>query len=138
MIDPELRERTLAPTAAMLRQFAGACLAASGALAARAAARGSVLWAVVFGAAALVGLVGLWTPRRMRTPFAIAMAIATPIGSIVSTVLLAIVYYGVFTPMAMVNRLIGRDALSRRRQDRPSHWTAKERPSDPAGYLRLS
>ena len=39
---------------------------------------------------------------------------AWPVGWVVSSLALGLLYYAVFTPVALVFRLIGRDALSRR------------------------
>ena len=41
------------------------------------------------------------------------MALTKPIGHVVGLVLLAVVYYGVMTPLALAFRLAGRDGLGR-------------------------
>ena len=49
---------------------------------------------------------------------------------IVSPVVLGLIYFAVFTPVALVMRLAGRDAMARRFEPaRPSYWL----PRDPPG-----
>jgi len=46
-------------------------------------------------------------------------------------------FYGVFTPVALVFRLIGRDALSRRRRpDLDSYWQPKPPAAGPRSYFK--
>jgi hypothetical protein len=141
MIDPELRATHPPPTATMLRQFAGLWLALFGSLAfAEFALRHrngyGALYALV-GAA--VGLVGLWRPLLIKGVFTVAMAVATPIGLIVSRVLLVVLFCVVFVPVAIVFRMMGRDALSRHpRRGLTTYWTPKAQPKDLKSYLRQS
>jgi hypothetical protein len=47
------------------------------------------------------------------------------------------IYYGVFTPVALAFRVVGRDALRLRpRPDLPTHWLPKPRVADAASYFR--
>jgi hypothetical protein len=63
------------------------------------------------------------------------MAIAMPIGWVVSKVLLGAVFYLVLTPIAVLFRLIKRDALARRlNPDAKSHWIEREQTTDPKRY----
>ena len=66
------------------------------------------------------------------------MVIAWPIGMVVATVLLAVIYYGLFTPVALIFRLTGRDKLERKLlPEATSYWKVRETPRTPASYLRL-
>lgn len=48
---------------------------------------------------------------------------------IVSPVVLGLIYFAVFTPVAVVMRLAGRDAMRRRFEPaRPSYWVPREPP----------
>ena len=68
---------------------------------------------------------------------AIAYALAFPIGWTVSLIMLAILYYGLFTPIGLVFRLIGRDALQRsRRPGLETYWTPKPTTTDPRRYFK--
>lgn len=48
---------------------------------------------------------------------------------VVSPLILGLIYFGLFTPVAMVMRLAGRDALSRRFEAAaPTYWVRREPP----------
>lgn len=65
------------------------------------------------------------------------MAVAFPIGWTVSRVLLALVFYGLFTPLGLLFRLMGRDRVQRGyRSDRETYWTSKTQPTEMRHYLR--
>jgi hypothetical protein len=141
MIDPELRETRPSVDDRMLRQFAGLWLVIFGGLALvelwlRHRSGRAFLFALV---AAAVGPAGIVRPRLIKTVFTVAMAAAMPIGLVMSRVLLAILFYVVFAPVAVVFRLMHRDALVRRRPSGArTFWTDKEQPSDLRSYLRQS
>ena len=59
-------------------------------------------------------LLGFVKPSWLRPMFVGMSLVAWPIGWAMSHLALAIVYYGVFTPIALFFRLIGRDPLNRR------------------------
>ena len=50
------------------------------------------------------------------------------LGMIVSPIVLAIVFFGLFTPIGLLMKLFGRDELRLKLTARPSHW--KERSSN--------
>ena len=94
---------------------------------------------LILGAIALsVGPLGLLAPRLLGPIFVAWMVLAFPFGWVVSRVLLAVVFYGVFTPVWLWFRLIGRDALSLRRPERESYWTPKPAASGVREYFRQS
>jgi Saxitoxin biosynthesis operon protein SxtJ len=73
----------------------------------------------------------------VRPVFVGWMIAAFPIGWLVSKVLTAALFFTVFTPIALIFRLLGRDALMLRRDpDRPTYWTPKPPTTDPRRYLR--
>jgi hypothetical protein len=127
------------PQRRMLRQFAG-LLIGFGALAG--------LWhgwrhddwvtpAVIVGVAAVIGVVGLVRPEAIRWLFVGWMIVVFPIGWVVSRVVLTLLYYGMVTPVALVFRLTGRDALALKpRPDAATYWAAKPQATDAARYLR--
>ncbi len=77
--------------------------------------RGQPTLAAAFWVAAVLGrLVGLVRPEWLKPVF-LGLTIASwPIGWVVSKVALAGLYFLVFTPIGLVFRLIGRDALQRK------------------------
>ncbi len=87
--------------------------------------------------AVTVGPLGIVRPLWIKPIYTLWMAAVFPIGWFVSLLLLIIVYYGIVTPIAVVFRLIGRDALQRRMpDDAETYWHAKPAPESTRRYLR--
>jgi hypothetical protein len=93
-----------------------------------------VLWVL----AVVVPVVGWLAPAFMRLVFVGMSYLAWPIGFVVSHVVLALVYYLVFTPIGLVMRLIGYDPM--RRLFDPgaaTYWIARDpKASDAKRYFR--
>ena len=127
------------PSGRLLRQFAGLWLLFFGCLACwHGLARHRVGLAIPLAVLALaIGLLGLLRPHSVRPVFVAWMVLAFPVGWVVGHVLLAVVFYGVFTPLGLAFRLAGRDALGRRRPaDRGSYWLPKPAADGVASYFR--
>jgi hypothetical protein len=118
-------ELNLNPDARTLRQFGGIALGAFGLLGGIVAWRGGLLgfdfgraaWTVaiaLWSVGALSALLGLVSPRANRPLWIALTLVAFPIGYVVSIALLGFLFFGVLTPVNLVFRLIGRDALHRR------------------------
>ncbi len=138
MIDPALREDGPQITDRLLRQFAALCLVIFGSLAlVDLYGRPRAASAVMFGLLATgIGIFGLIRPRAIQPVFYIATALTKPVGWVVSRVLLGAIFYIVFAPIALIFRLIGRDALKRRLDTRAAtHWQKRPQPSDVRSYL---
>ena len=141
MIETSVHEDGPEITDRLLRQFAGLWLAVFTGLALlQGMGRGRLVLASLLAVLALVfGLAGLVRPRSVEPLFRIAMAVATPIGWVVSHVLLSVIFYLVITALAIFFRLIGRDALAR--QATPgaaSQWVPREQSTDPRRYWHQS
>ena len=78
----------------------------------------AVVWAI---GATLVAL-GLSSAEHGRTLFVGLQTITYPIGLVVSTIALMVLFYGVFTPIGWVMRLMGRDPLRLRARAQASNW----------------
>lgn len=142
MIDPVLRkDHSVSTTNTTLRQFAVVWIVFFGGLACL-EAYGRDRWtaAYILGAlAVMVGLVGLATPQAIRPLFIGLMAITYPIGWVVTKILLIAMFYGMFTPVALFFKLIGRDALARRPQrSKETYWLPKPAARDIRSYFRQS
>ena len=125
---------TLKPETRQLRQFGIGGLVVSLALAGLALWRGSLLgfdlgehapvWAgSLAGAGALLGILGTVAPR-LNLPFYVALTMITlPIGIVFSFVIMAVIFYLIITPMGLVFRVLGRDALCETLEsERDSYW----------------
>lgn len=122
-----------------LRQFGGLCLLVFGGLAVwNAAVRDRPIVAAVLGVLAVgIGVPGLVAPRVIKPVFVGWMVLAFPIGWVVSHVILAVMFYGLFTPIGLVMRLAGRDPLSlRANSDAETYWTPRAAPGDVRRYFR--
>jgi hypothetical protein len=127
------------PSVKTLRQFAGLWLIVFSALGAwQHFGRGRTTVAIALVALAVtLGPLGLARPQFIRPIFVGWMILAFPIGWTVSFVLMAFLYYGLITPLGLVFRLAGRDALTlKRRPEKQSYWTPKPVTSDIKRYLR--
>lgn len=85
---------------------------------------------VIWSLAVAVPAVGWAVPKFMRVVYVGMSFAAWPIGVVVSTVLLAIIYYLVVTPIGLMTRAFGYDAMRRRAvgKGEASYW--RERTSD--------
>ncbi len=132
-------EVSFTPSSRVLRQFAALFLVVFGGLAAwYGVVRDEPRLATFFGiVAAVIGPLGLMVPQAVRPIFVAWIVMAFPIGWTVSRVLLALIFYGLFTPLGLVFRLMGRDRLDRaRRPDRETYWRSKVQPTGTRGYFR--
>jgi hypothetical protein len=100
--------------------------------------RGHDTMAIVFWATAIVLRVTAFVnPRWVKWPFIALSAVTWPIGFVVSYLTLALMYYLIFTPVALVFRLIGRDALNRQfDRHAASYWEEHNPNRGDARYLR--
>jgi Saxitoxin biosynthesis operon protein SxtJ len=85
--------------------------------------------------ALFVGVPGLVAPAWVRPWFLFAVAVTKPIGHVMSTILLALVYYGLFTPVGLILRAAGHDPLLLRKPVLESYWVPVETPTDVRRYL---
>jgi hypothetical protein len=122
-----------AATRRELRQFAwtvGGAFAALGALLAWRGRGAAAMAAGALGAALLAA--GALAPGRLGPVHRAWMALALAISRVTTPAFLGVLYFGMFTPLGAVLRLLGRRPLARRR-DAPTFWADRppgERRSD--------
>ena len=93
---------------------------------------GVTLWIV--GAA--TGILGL-TGSRIALPVYWAwMGLSFVLGSVMSRLVMAFVFFGVITPIGLLMRLVGRDPLRLRKPQVESYWVDLGRPDDISSYER--
>lgn len=126
------------PSERRLRQFGVVLLTGSGLI-------GLAIWrftgqsvgSLVVGALGVVlFIVALVAPRAVRPVYRVWLVAAMPVGWVVSETLLRVIFYGVLTPIGLLFRLIGRDALRLRRDPVSSYWHPRKQPDDVASYFR--
>jgi len=92
------------------------------------------VWLIAIGL--VVGGVGL-TGSRLALPLYWAwLGVAFVIGNVMSRVIIAAIYYLLFTPMRVLGNLIGRDKLQLKKPQKDSYWLDISLPKDPKEYER--
>jgi hypothetical protein len=129
---------TRKPDEKVLRQFGGLCLAIGLGVTAWRVSRGAIDWRTyAFGVLAVAGAMGIAWPAAIRWLYSGWMVAVFPIGWTISRLIIMLMFFALFTPVALVFRLLGRDALRRRRPSAGSLWLARRQPR-PEAYLRQS
>ena len=89
----------------------------------------NVTWAYVFIVAALAFLLvtliksdGLLPLNKLWMRFGLLL------GMIISPIVLGVIFFGLFTPIAILKRLSGRDELRLKLAQKASHWISREEP----------
>ena len=94
---------------------------------------GVALWCV----AGASGVLAAVAPQALRWLYAGLTLVTLPIGLVISHIVMAALYYLVFTPTALVFRLIGRDALHRKADpSAKSYWQPRKQAEDVRRYFR--
>ncbi len=133
-----LSDPTMRPSPRLLRQFGGLWLVFFGVLSCwQAFVNHRITLAIVSATLAIVvGSAGLLRPTIVRPIFVTWMILTLPIRWLVSQILLASIYYGVFLPIGLVFRLVGYDPLALKRPEKDSYWTPKHEPHDIRRYFK--
>ena len=100
--------------------------------------RGSVALPAGIGVvSAALAVIGCVAPRLVRPVYIAWMLAVAPIGWLVSHVVLALAYFVVFTPVAWIMRLCGKDPLQRRFDPQAgSYWITRTADADTDRYFR--
>jgi ABC-type uncharacterized transport system permease subunit len=92
-----------------------------------------VIWVV----GALAGLSSLLLPAANLPLYVVLTLITYPIGLVLSYVLMAFVFYVIFTPVGLWFRLIGRDPLHRKFDpNAESYWIPHGAPKSADRYFK--
>lgn len=129
----------LNPNRKELRQFSVALIVAT-------AVVGGILWWKIgpnpwsqglWIGGPIAGLLGLAVPPAIKPLFIALSVIAFPIGIVIGTLALALVYYGLITPIGLFFRLTGRDALHRRPDpEAATYWIERSGHTQPKRYFQ--
>ena len=89
----------------------------------------NVNWAYVFIAAALIFLLVTLIKSDVLLPLnTLWMRLGLLLGMIITPVVLGVIFFGLFTPIAIFMRLRGRDELRLKDVRRVSHWIWRTEP----------
>lgn len=101
----------------------------------RGASTGAALLIACGGA--VVGVAGLVFPKFIHIVYVVWMAAVSPIGMIVSNVVLALVFFGVVCPIGLLSRLTGRNALQLGfDREARTYWNVRKPITNPRRYFR--
>ncbi len=97
-----------------------------------------VAWAFAVGFS--LALIGRFAPRVLRPVFVALILITAPIGIVVTELILLLAFFGLFLPLSLLFRILGRDALQRhqwaRRGSIQSYWVARSGRPPAKNYYR--
>jgi hypothetical protein len=89
----------------------------------------NISWAYVFVAVASTFLLITLIKSDALLPLnKLWMRFGLLLGMIVSPIVLGVIFFGLFTPIAMLMRLSGRDELRLKFTQKASHWISREDP----------
>ena len=85
----------------------------------------------------VIGAAGVAMPSSIRLVY-LGLAYATsPIGFVMSHIILGFVYYCVFTPVGLIMKAVGKDSMSRGfDRDAESYWIERPPEPPPEQYFR--
>jgi polyferredoxin len=87
---------------------------------------------------ALLVFFGLVFPRALVVPNKAWMALAEALSFVSTRIILAVVFFGIVTPIGFVKRLFGWDPLGRRAPAGESYWRPySDRQKDPRHYEKM-
>ncbi|MBN2417639.1 hypothetical protein JXO52_17530 [bacterium] len=82
---------------------------------------------VLFGVGAMLMALGAVYPRSLTYVYRFWMGIAFTVGWLVSRVLLAVIFYGIVTPIGLVMKLFGKNPIEGHLDpEAESHWVMKD------------
>jgi hypothetical protein len=98
---------------------------------------GPVLLTILAIAGCILALIGLAIPSALKPIYLALCLITLPIGMIVGEVMMAVMFYGVFLPIGLVFRLLGRDALELRLdRQAQTYWAPKKKALSAESYFQ--
>jgi hypothetical protein len=98
---------------------------------------GTGRFCAALAAGVVAAIVGLVQPRALKPVFLALSVAVTPIGMVISEVVMLLIFLLVFVPIGALLRLCRRDPLQRQCDRQAStYWEPKQQPAGPASYLR--
>lgn len=94
---------------------------------------------VLAGIGAAACLLGFTRPQVLKPVFVVMNVVAMPFSLVIGEIVLVLIFVTMFVPLAVLFRLIGRDALQLKLdRNSTSYWQPKKQPKGPASYYRQS
>ena len=111
MLDPETSDHSPTVTSRQLREFSVIWLVFFCGVAVTQWSANSKLAVILVAIGLVVGITGLIRPALVKLLFSVAMAIAFPIGWVITRLLLCFLFFCIFTPVGWLFRRLKRDPL---------------------------
>lgn len=132
----KLVEINWAPSTRQLRQFGVVCIFVLPLL--------GWLWnvgtsglAVMLFVGSVVAILSFAWPPIVKPIFVGLMLVAAPVGMVVGELAMLLIFLGIFLPISLIFRLIGRDALRLKIDKNAStYWQPKSEPKHVSSYYR--
>ncbi len=126
------------PDARELRRFAIAMLVGFFVLGALSAwrAKGIGTGTIVLWSSGVTLAIAAFVPMLGRIAYLAVYLPTSIIGYVVCNVMLTLMFFLVITPLGIVMKLMGKDVLQQRRQNRTTQWTPVKETKDEASYYR--
>ncbi len=86
-------------------------------------------WVFVLAALAVTAALACLWPRRFRGYYRVSMRMGYGLSQVVARVVLVLLFVFLVTPLALLFRAMGKDALRLKRQQRGSYWIASKQTS---------
>lgn len=85
----------------------------------------------------LIFILSKLSPKLVKPVYLTLILISFPIGWVISHLIMLLFFFGIITPLALVFRLLGRDALHRRWDPKcESYWTDHPRNDSVERYFK--
>lgn len=112
------------PSDKKLRDYSLICLPGFGVFSVIALIRfHSEMFAVILGVAAiLIPILGYLSPKLVKPIYLGMSLLAFPVGFVISNLILLLMYLLVFTPVSLIFKLMGRDALNLKKTNSDTYW----------------
>lgn len=95
----------------------------------------NMTWACVFIALSVIFLgVTLVRDKALLPLNKLWMRFGILIGMVISPILLGVIFFGMFTPIAVLMRMVGRDELRLKFNNNASHWIPRSQPIKPDSF----
>ena len=95
----------------------------------------NMTWAYSSIAVAFIFLVITLVKNEILLPLnKLWMLLGLLLGMIVSPIVLGVIFFGLFTPIAFFMKLCGRDELQLKFNKKPSHWISRSEPIKPESF----
>lgn len=123
------------PTQRQLRQFGVICLFALP-LIAWLWGGSSQLIGILAGIGLVMAVLGYLLPAVVKPLFIGLTLVTLPIGLVLGEIATLLIFFGMFLPLGLLFRLVGRDALQVKiNKSAKTYWHVKKQPKDTASYF---